>query len=103
MIEKFCSKLVFIRFLKVKKRTIHKIIRWIKITSCIEYYGNRFHRKYSKLLRIDFFGFDGQDNYDKALNLLQNKSIKCFRYHEIKSFIKEVTDVPENYLFYESF
>lgn len=71
--------------------------------NCSEYYGDRFQRNYSQLLRIDFFGFDGQDNYDKALNLLQNKSIQCSRYHEIKSFIKEVTDVPENYLFYESF
>ena len=70
---------------------------------CLEYYGDRFQRNYSKLIKINFFGFDSLDNYDKALNLLQNKSIQCSRYHEIKSFINEVTDVPENYLFYESF
>lgn len=70
---------------------------------CTEYNGDRFHRNYSKLMKLNFFGFKGKDNYDKALNLFENNSIQYFRYHAIKSFINSVSDVPEEYLFYDSF
>lgn len=49
------------------------------------------------MIKLNFFRFDGQDNIDKALNLLQNHSIQYFRYHKIKSFINK------EYLFYDSF
>lgn len=105
-------------FLK-KKNLIYIFVKnniWIQIENilsnyfasdvqkdCIEYYGDKFQRNYSKMIKLNFFGFDGQDNLDKAINLLQNHSIQYFRYHSIKSFINKISYVPEEYLFYDSF
>lgn len=57
-------------------------------------------------INVSFFGFIDMDNYTKACNILQAHSfsseIKYRKYHEFKTFLNRISDVPEEYLFYDS-
>ncbi|KAK8898041.1 hypothetical protein M9Y10_000301 [Tritrichomonas musculus] len=75
-------------------------------TDCLEFFGNKYIRYFSKFINVSFFGFIDMDNYIKACNILQAHSfsseIKYRKYHEFKTFLNRISDVPEEYLFYDS-
>ena len=74
---------------------------------CTEFRGNVFARNISSFIKASFYGFNGLDNFDKAINLLKSNpsSSELFysKYHEFSSFNETISEVPEEYLFYDSF
>lgn len=73
--------------------------------NCTEFKGNRFTQQYSDFINATFIGFDSNEKLTEAYNLILNcnyKGITVSKYHEFKTFLSEISDVPEGYLFYDS-